>query len=210
MRAFKKSGVAIAFISHNLSAVAALCDRVVVVDRGRVVTIAPPDEAFRVYSAQTLPAKTAAAARPSLLTMTDDSNVALTSVAAGQEIVVRGTIPAGNWRDSISSGVRVYHVETGEIVYRTTGPSVGAPSITPRAHSDVAIEWRLHANLCRGLYYIEVVVFETIHREVLSSLRTAQFMVVEQESEGGRAHMAARCVIAAAPEMTAAGGPASR
>ena len=47
MRALKRDGVALFFTTHRLAEAAELCDRVAIVDRGRVVALGTPDELSR-------------------------------------------------------------------------------------------------------------------------------------------------------------------
>ena len=49
VKQFKANGGALLFVSHDLHAVSQICDRVMVLNQGRVELIAPPDEAIRVY-----------------------------------------------------------------------------------------------------------------------------------------------------------------
>jgi ABC-type polysaccharide/polyol phosphate transport system ATPase subunit len=47
-----KGGTTVIFVSHNLQAVAELCGRALLMDRGEAVAIGPPDEAIRTYLAR--------------------------------------------------------------------------------------------------------------------------------------------------------------
>jgi lipopolysaccharide transport system ATP-binding protein len=51
MRQFKRRGVTIVFVSHALESVRGICDRVGVLDRGRLSCIGEPDEAIAHYLA---------------------------------------------------------------------------------------------------------------------------------------------------------------
>lgn len=50
MEEYRNNGSAIVFVSHNLSAIAALCSKVVVLRAGEAVTCASPKEAMEVYT----------------------------------------------------------------------------------------------------------------------------------------------------------------
>jgi len=50
MRKFLRSGTSVLFVSHNLSAVKRFCDRVVLLDHGRLRFEGPPDAAIAEYS----------------------------------------------------------------------------------------------------------------------------------------------------------------
>ncbi len=49
MLAFRESGTAVVFVSHNLSAVELMCQRVVWLDRGQVRAIGPASDVIRAY-----------------------------------------------------------------------------------------------------------------------------------------------------------------
>lgn len=52
MAKLRKSGTTILFVSHNLSAISAICDRVVVLNRGEINGICKPMEAIALYREQ--------------------------------------------------------------------------------------------------------------------------------------------------------------
>jgi lipopolysaccharide transport system ATP-binding protein len=51
IRKFKEEGTAILFVSHNMGDVRALCDRVLLLDKGTVLKDGPPDEVVDYYNA---------------------------------------------------------------------------------------------------------------------------------------------------------------
>ena len=52
MTSIIRGGATVIFVSHNLRAVAELCARALLMDRGRAAAIGPPDEVIRTYLAQ--------------------------------------------------------------------------------------------------------------------------------------------------------------
>jgi len=46
---FKKEGKTILYTSHNLTTLAKLCDRVLLLDKGKIITIGQPDEVIKKY-----------------------------------------------------------------------------------------------------------------------------------------------------------------
>ncbi len=50
MRGFLRRGTSVVFVSHNLAAIKRFCDRVVLLDHGRIRRIGTPDEAIADYS----------------------------------------------------------------------------------------------------------------------------------------------------------------
>ena len=51
IRQFRKEGVSIMLVTHSMSDVRALCDRVILLEQGRVVKDGPPDEVVDYYNA---------------------------------------------------------------------------------------------------------------------------------------------------------------
>ena len=47
---FRENGGALLFVSHDLNAVKLLCDKVLVLEKGEIVTIAKPSEATKIYN----------------------------------------------------------------------------------------------------------------------------------------------------------------
>ena len=200
MHAFKQNGVAIVFVSHNLSAVAALCDRVAVLVGGRLQTIAPPEAALEAYARHTA-AGPAGGLSPGTgtLTISNDRREPVNRIDAGDEVIVRALMQAPPAASAVSSGIRIRRVETGEMAFLTTSPSVGCPLVSLPRSGLVDVEWRFKANLARGHYYVEVLLIEAARRHVLMSLSTPPFSVQETESEVGTTYLAARCAVEPRP-----------
>lgn len=53
MHEFKDKGLTIVFVSHDLEAVRSICDRVALVDAGKLVTLTSPAEAVQLYKEST-------------------------------------------------------------------------------------------------------------------------------------------------------------
>jgi len=50
MQQFVRSGIAVVFVSHNLSAISTLCDRVLVLRQGQVEVLGPTHDAITIYA----------------------------------------------------------------------------------------------------------------------------------------------------------------
>jgi lipopolysaccharide transport system ATP-binding protein len=210
MQAFKRRGVAIVFVSHNLSAVAALCDRVLLLNRGRVATIGEPQAAFASYAADAVSSPASDFDPGSgTLTITNRDGSIVSNVEAGEEIIVRGSLHMSAASSPISSGIRVKRVDTGELVFLTTGPSVGCAAVPIAGPTTLEVEWRLQMNVTRGHYTIEVVAYEAVHREILTSAGSPLLLVSESHSEKGVAHLSARCSVQPIPIAAPGAGRAS-
>jgi lipopolysaccharide transport system ATP-binding protein len=193
MQEFRRDGSAIVFVSHNLSAVASLCDRVLVLAEGAVQTIAPPAEAIAVYSSAQRPAATASSYGTGALEITDAHGAPVTAVDAGAPITVRAVIALTRADAPVASALRVRRIDTGELVFVTTSQSLGRPPRHVQPPVTLDIRWQLEANLARGFYTIEVEVLEAARREPLVLVSSSQFAVREANSERGLVYLACRC-----------------
>jgi homopolymeric O-antigen transport system ATP-binding protein len=193
MQDFRKNGTAIIFVSHNLPAVAQLCDRVLVLAEGAVQTIAEPAEAIAVYSAAHQRAASGNSYGSGALEILDAHGRRVTSVDAGAPITVHAVIELAHAEAPISSALRVRRIETGELVFLTTSESLGSPPRPVNPPVTLDMRWQLAANLARGFYTIEVVALEAARREPLVTVSSSQFAVREANSERGLVYLACKC-----------------
>jgi ABC-type polysaccharide/polyol phosphate transport system ATPase subunit len=201
MQEFRRKGTAIIFVSHNLGAVAELCNKVLVLAEGGTQIIAPPAEAIACYSTTYRRASAAADSYGTgTLDVVDHSGASVTSVEAGASMTARAVVHLTHAEAPLSSTLRVRRIDDGEIVFVTTSQSVGCPprQVTPPATLD--IRWNFKANLARGYYMLEVLVIEAARRECLVLVSSPQFAVCESNSERGSVYLACQCSFQAGGE----------
>jgi ABC-type polysaccharide/polyol phosphate transport system ATPase subunit len=194
MQSFKENGAAIVFVSHNLSAVAALCDRVALFDHGRIVTIGPPGETFSAYVGLNTKARGTSGSTP-IVQVLNQWDEPISATAAGEQLVVRVSMQPPPAEGAVAFGLRVKCVETGQYVFLTTTPSLGCPPIRLVEQTTVDLIWRFRANLARGHYFVEVAAIELAHRRELLVVASRPVAVSEAESERGTAYLASTCEI---------------
>jgi ABC-type polysaccharide/polyol phosphate transport system ATPase subunit len=195
MQEFRREGVAIVFVSHNLGAVGALCDRVALFDHGQILTIGAPRETFAVYADRSTPADAAPAAAGGRIEVLGQHGHGLPlGIAAGSPVLVKGVVPVVPTPGWMAFSLRIRRIDTGECVYRTTSRSLGCEPLrladTPAV---VEVQWRFNANLARGHYVLELALIELAHRRELTRLTSAPLNVLENESEYGVTYVASAC-----------------
>jgi homopolymeric O-antigen transport system ATP-binding protein len=189
---FKRQGVAIVFVSHNLQAVTMLCERALFI-RNEVAAIGDTHNVVKTYMQQ---------AQSRLL---DESNKdfvlkyseLVTSVgrveglSPGTPMVLRATFESRRDTKDPTFCLVVYRSTDLLPVYNAnfTAEEVGARDV--RAGQDITLEFRFNANLARGMYQVECVVIDTPTQTFLNSVwPLASFSVDESRTWGGIADLA--------------------
>ncbi|MFN8065262.1 MAG: ABC transporter ATP-binding protein [Vicinamibacterales bacterium] len=193
MQQFVRSGIAVVFVSHNLSAVSALCNRVLVLRQGQVQTLAPTQEAITVYAGMVQDAKVAETGRQEIaVQLLDRDRRPVTELSAGDPLTVRvAAYPPPDGRHFYGE-LQIRHLESGTLIYRCQSRAVGAQPLELTAGQGVELEWRLRVNLGRGHYGVSCAVLNERHRWVAYS-SPSLLTVNERESETALVYMDAAC-----------------
>jgi lipopolysaccharide transport system ATP-binding protein len=212
MQNFRDSGVAIVFVSHNLSAISALCDTVLVLSSGHVVAIGSPHSGITAYAAmiQEVATQNTGDSAQLMVELLDGDGRPTDQINAGDSLTLRVFISPSRTAEPepVISGMRIRSLETGNSVFFAFSTSLGcAPLKVPELHS-AEIVWTVDANLARGHYSIEIVIFSADTMKVLRRIwPAAHFAIHENESHDGTAYLRARCAVrttapgAAAPDV---------
>jgi lipopolysaccharide transport system ATP-binding protein len=200
MKEFKRSGVTIVFVSHNLQAIAELCDRTLVINRS-VAALAETLKAIETYVSQSLQEKTP---------QTSDVRIVSTRLvnAAGREVhdvrpgdhlkLVVSYTAVAPYRD-LQFGFLVHRSTDGLMVYDESIPQgeVGLPECIEPGEFSITFDFTAH--LTRGQYQIELHVFHSPTHHHMTRLRPAElFTVSETKSYAGVADLELRGVHRAA------------
>jgi len=194
MQRFVRSGIAVVFVSHNLSAISALCNRVLVLRHGRVVTLAPTQEAITVYAGLVQESKLTEVGRHEVTVQVVDSRGAPRSVVdAGSVLAVRVIAyppPAG---ERFHAELQLRHLESGTLIYRGQSVADGTEPVRLQPGGGMEIVWSLRANLGRGHYAVSCAILNEHHRWVAVSAPTL-LTVNERDSEQALVFLDATCV----------------
>ncbi len=191
---YKRAGVAIVFVSHNLAAVSALCDSVLVLRAGGTQMLGPAAEAIAAYAAAVRGSTTAPAEGEAIVTLLSPGGEPIDAVDAGGEIVVRAVARLPEPVTSLGSVLRIRRLETNDIVFQTSTMSIGEAPARASAQDVVQIDWRIGANLARGHYSVHVLLMNSATRRIVGRLTPAALLTVrETTSENGVAHVPASC-----------------
>jgi homopolymeric O-antigen transport system ATP-binding protein len=186
MEAAGKEGRTIIFVSHNMGAIVQLCDRAVLLDRGRVVAMGSPAEVIRSYmseakQAPTLEARNFQGTARNALTFTrlaiNGSETAFATVSPSEDVSIRISgvcqrdIPAFRITFSIfRDGIRLFSLH-----------DVPDPAMLPRGHFQA--DFQIPAFLLRpGDYSIALGGYRDGGTEWLWATDVAGFHVTEEWS----------------------------
>ena len=198
MQQFARSGIAIVFISHNLSAISMLCTRVLVLRQGQVQALAPTHDALTVYAAMAQQASGANAGRELVIQVLDRDRRPVSEVTAGAPLHVRCRAHGDPGAGPLSIELLVRHLETGSYVYRCQSHNAGADPITLKAGETLEMEWSLTANLGRGHYAVSAALLNE-GRSWLAVSNPALLTVNERESEQAVVFLSPTCSARAVP-----------
>jgi lipopolysaccharide transport system ATP-binding protein len=195
MMDFKRQGVTIVFVSHDLQAVARLCDRTLLLNRA-VGMLGPTHEVLREYvRASSDSAKAVSGGEITIL------NASLASVDAGD---MEAVLPGGALRLSAEYEIQrdLSSVHFGFVVHRATdGLVIYDESVDQRdlgidvlaQGARVRLDYTFNAHLTRGHYHVELRVYHTASQRFLAHMNPAgAFTVSETKSFSGVAHLGLR------------------
>jgi lipopolysaccharide transport system ATP-binding protein len=185
MLEFKRSGIAIVMVSHNLQAVSTLCDNAVYL-KGGVLAAGPTAEVLAAYVRAQDPPKTAAdASSPvQVLAVEYEGGDTHRDVASGSalELTVRGEarVPL----DDVTFGFLIHRSTDHLLVY--DGNIHRRELSAAPLHGGFSVDFGFSPHVVRGHYYVSVHVFDNPTQTfLLPKQPIATFAVDERRSWGG-------------------------
>lgn len=182
MRVFKARGVAIVFVSHNMQAVAGLCDEVVLLARD-VRFKGNPSRAIEAYVS--LAGSDRSMSRDSDFDVTRAELLSRPSarsgdVNPGEGMTLQVTFRSRQTVGGVHFGLRVVRSTDGVVAYYANvyGSELGLDRI--ESGEEVTLQFAFRANLTRGAYYIELSAFHNPTRRFLFELRPAAVFTVDE------------------------------
>jgi len=200
MQRFVQSGIAVVFVSHNLSAISSLCSRVLVLNHGRVETLAPTHDAITVYARMVQTAQIEASGGHAItIQLTDQDGRQVVELDAGSALRVRCVSAPTPADTRLHSELQVRHLETGNVIYRCQSQAVGGLPVVLRAGDRFEAVWNVRANFGRGHYAVTSALLNDEHRWVAASA-PALLTIHERQSEQAIVFVSASCDLRVVPE----------
>ena len=192
LREFKKLGVAIAFVSHNMQAISMLCDRVLYLQPGGPPKSGPVGEMVSAYVTTDAMSADPRVSTQASLTLADSGETALAPVAPGTWLSLRLLVEATV--DLPSAGLSLLvHRADGLLVFDGNSMLDGERPFDLGPGRPWALTVTFRANLLRGTYAISGLLVEehrhwpAVHMGILGS-----FVVAETTRAGGIADLEPR------------------
>jgi lipopolysaccharide transport system ATP-binding protein len=194
MEDFKREGVAIVFVSHNLQAVSTLCTRALFL-AGTTRAYGHPDDVIRAYVASADVASAAATndeIRIRSSRLIDPRGIPVERpVGPGIELVLRTNCEPSVEAGNVTFEFMVYRSTDNLLVYNGhfTNAQIGLPLIRPNV--SFGVDFRFQANLTRGHYRAVIRIYDNIRQRFLAEVcPPATFVVDEFQTWSGVAHLA--------------------
>jgi len=202
MEEFKRDGVAIVFVSHNLQAVASLCDEAVFM-AGEVKAHGAPDDVIRAYVTKSdngTEASNNDAIRITSANLYDEKGRLVDNAAQpGTPLRLRVAFsPTIDARD-VTFGFLLYRSTDNLLVYdgHFTNAEIGLPAI--KAGEPFDVDFAFTANVTRGHYHIATRIYDNILQRFHAIVSPpVVFSVDELRTWDGIAHLDVRPTIASA------------
>lgn len=193
MREFKREGVAIVFVSHNMQAVADLCDRAILL-QSKVLYEGQPSEAIRRYigndEASTV-VKQCDGYRLRHVAVSSEGSLSLDEgIPPGTRIRIQLAVEADDPPLDLQMTVLCRRATDGLIVYDGNFPFTenGIEFSGPANSANITVD--LAAHLTRGLYSIELFLYEgSADRRALVIPSVAIIRIDEQRTYKGIADL---------------------
>ena len=194
MRRFKHEGVTIVFVSHNLQAVAELCDRALYLNR-QARALGPTGDVVNAYVRDSF-ATSSEASRGAIkivsATLQDlDGTVVTNPVVPGTRLNFSVEFDAVDHVDDVTFGFRLHRSTDQLLVYdgHFSHRELGLDSVVPGRFT---VQYQFNVNLTRGQYYFDVFAQHTPTQRFMGRLRPAGHVTVaEARTWGGVADVAA-------------------
>ena len=199
MRAFKRDGVTIVFVSHNLQAVSDLCDKALYLKR-QSRALGPTAEVIDKYVREafvpTGELKDDGAFRIRSTELVDTDGVPVSGpVVPGQHLCFRAELEADAAVSDVGIAFRVHRSTDQLLVYdgQFSEQEIGL-KIAPGQR--YRLSFAFDVNLTRGQYYFDLLIGHAPTQKQLARLTPAGHMtVVERQTWGGVANLMVRTTV---------------
>ena len=212
MAEFKKQGVAIAFVSHNLRAVAGLCQRAMYL-HGEVRAFGPCAEVIEQYvraSQQQRPREDAGAVEILKTELLDNQGRTVVAAAAGARLTLRVHYLAHAAVRNLLLGFLAFRSNDGLPVYDANFGSSELQIGPLRTGEQVAVDFHFRAHLTRGQYHFGCHVYDLATQSYTDRVCPTGILTVEEDrTHSGIADLQVEPVVIVSASRAAIAGPAA-
>jgi lipopolysaccharide transport system ATP-binding protein len=186
MTEFRRNGVAIVFVSHNLQAVTELCTQGVFLDKGSVQAAGAPSDAIGRYCQGTRRTDESSPLVTSLvidgLKRLVTSDAELLTVVPGTTISLQAELTSPVSVREAVIGVAVWDTVRSGYCYVSTSHLTGAEPFDIAAGQRVRVKCRIAAHLAKGIYQLQLNIFDLARQDSVCGPFTVQVFSVDESS----------------------------
>jgi lipopolysaccharide transport system ATP-binding protein len=196
MEEYRDRGVAIVFVSHHLPSVLHLCRNALLLDHGRPAAIGPSTEVVAHYCAQAVAHGDSAAASLVAHVRTANEHGAFNRVLTlepGASITLDVEVQFRAPVTGVIVGLVVWEAARNLPVYASSSDRFGIGPFTAKAGDRMSLQFSFVANLVRGLYSVEVDVYDLKRQTQLAVTQRKPFSITEGISQFGIANLYLEC-----------------
>lgn len=205
LQEIRAGNTAVLFISHNMSAVRMMCDRVIVLNRGEIQFDGEPDAAIHAYHDLLSQGDNVGQSHPAVrslnVSVTDAVGTPTVLASAGDTLNVEVRLHTARPLTDATIGFFVRDEQDNEIYYTETDRLHG-DRIELGAGDEIQVRFRISANLLPGVYSIGSAVWAKTHpdhheREMIDrNPNRLQLTVVGAQEARGTVNLFAACEVA--------------
>ncbi len=187
----KENGLVIVFVSHNMSAIGALCDKVLVLDQGRIVYFGDTDDAINRY-ADLYKAKHVAKEDKVIFleaSIRDEEGNSKLSFIPGERCCVSFAFKAADELEKINLGIRIRKKESSFIVFGSNYSTLTGKRLSLSKDQEAVFALDLTLNLLQGTYVLEVVIWDQVKDRPLLIKEISTFIMKDLFKSNGVAFL---------------------
>jgi lipopolysaccharide transport system ATP-binding protein len=209
-----RSGTTVLFVSHNLHAVSELCQRSMLLERGRLLGCGPTDEIIRQYigRAQDQRSHEDTSVRIDRIAVRR-SNGPTSKFESGEKAYIDVTVSARQRTDDVSIVVQLVNNDFYPIFDTCNARLKGGQSVSLEAGEQLDCTFELDMHLAAGTYHVNAYAHEYTSDRPFSTWRSAaSFFVGETRLVKGNVNLyprLERCEITQAKAVVADATPAT-
>jgi lipopolysaccharide transport system ATP-binding protein len=180
METFRRSGVAIAFVSHDMAAIAKLCGKALFLNRG-VIAAGPTAEVVRQYATASIVAETQHDSEmiiESARFVDQDTNSM--TIIPGTALALRVSYRVDRSISNITFGVVLRRTSDQLVVYDGNFTSKELDLDDLPAGAAFGVDFHLRAHLLRGQYYFECHVYHNPTQRFVSRVGPVGSLTVQE------------------------------
>ena len=183
MLSYKEQGVTIVFVSHNMAAIAALCNRVIVLEHGNVVSLGSTHEAISYYVREVMAKndnKNEGLINLLKSEICDDKNQRRDNFKCGEKVRITVVMQAKGNISDVSVGLRFTTTE-GLLVSKIQSNTLTKEQFSFKENKQIFFEVEINLNLAPGEYDCFAYMFDKKPEKIIFNQRFTQ-IIIEGES----------------------------